>query len=255
MPFEFSSLADLGGQQLPWLAIAALCAGLVRGFAGFGAAMIFIPIASALIDPKAAVIVLFVIDGIATAPLLVPAARICRWSEIMPLIVGATMTVPLGVQALVLMDPVLLRWIICCAILLALAAMATGWRYSRLPSTPVTVGIGGMAGLTGGAASLSGPPIVLFWLGGQSAAPTVRANMIVFLGISTVITGAAYWWNGLFVAEQIARSALLVPIYAAAIWLGARCFRHASECLFRRLAFGLIAFAALGSLPIMDGFF
>ena len=255
MPFDFSALVGLGGPQLPWLALAALGAGLVRGFAGFGAAMIFIPVASALIDPKAAVILLFVIDGIATLPLLAPAVRICRWSEIMPLIVGATLTVPLGVQALVLMDPVLLRWIICGAILLAVAAMATGWRYSRRPSMPVTVGIGGMAGLTGGAASLSGPPVVLFWLGGQSAAPTVRANMIVFLGISTAIAGAAYWWNGLFTTEQIARSALLLPVYAAAIWLGAHSFRHASESLFRRLAFGLIAFAALGSLPVMDGIF
>ncbi|MCG8689630.1 MAG: sulfite exporter TauE/SafE family protein, partial [Minwuiales bacterium] len=145
MPFDFSALAGLGGPQLPWLALAALGAGLVRGFAGFGAAMIFIPVASALIDPKAAVILLFVIDGIATLPLLVPAVRICRWSEIMPLIVGATLSVPLGVQVLVRMDPVLLRWIICGAILLAVAVMATGWRYSRRPSMPVTVGIGGMA--------------------------------------------------------------------------------------------------------------
>jgi uncharacterized membrane protein YfcA len=90
---------------------------------------------------------------------------------------------------------------------------------------------------------------VLFWLGGQSAAATVRANIIVFFAITAVISGLTYWWNGLFSAHTLTLSVGLMPFYAGAVWLGARSFRHASEVLFRRLALALIVIIAIVSLP------
>lgn len=50
--------AVLGQPALPWLCAAALAAGMVYGFAGFGAALVFMPISVALIgqalfDPAA----------------------------------------------------------------------------------------------------------------------------------------------------------------------------------------------------------
>ena len=44
------------------LAAAALVAGLARGFSGFGAALVFVPLASALIGPKLASPILVLID-------------------------------------------------------------------------------------------------------------------------------------------------------------------------------------------------
>ncbi len=232
-----------------WVAAAAVLAALVRGFSGFGAAMIFVPVASAIYEPKVAVVVLFIVDGIVTFPLVFKAIRQCWWPDVTCLSAGAVLTIPVGVYVLLITDAQLLRWFISLSILGLVAVLATGWRYKRQPPRLACVGVGGLSGFAGGVANLYGPPMVLFWLGGQSGAVTVRANIIVFFAITAVVAGLTYWWNGLFLRRTLIVSIGLIPFYAAAVWLGARSFRHASEALFRRLALVLIAIIAVASLP------
>jgi uncharacterized membrane protein YfcA len=232
-----------------WVAAAAVLAALVRGFTGFGAAMVFIPVASALYDPKVAVVVLFLVDGAITFPLVFKAIYQCRWPDVTYLTVGAAFAVPLGVHVLLITDSVLLRWLISFSILVLIAMMASGWRYEKRPPIAACVGVGAVSGFAGGIANLYGPPIVLFWLGGQSSAASVRANIIVFFALVTVVSGLTYWWNGLFSTRVLTLSIGLMPLYAVAVWLGARSFRAASEVLFRWFALVLIVVIAVASLP------
>lgn len=232
-----------------WVAAAAVLAALVRGFTGFGAAMVFVPVASAIYEPKVAVVVLFIVDGIITLPLIFRAIHQCHWPDVMCLAVGAALTIPLGVHVLLVTDSELLRWLISLSILGLVTVMASGWRYKKHPPLFACVGVGGVSGFAGGVANLYGPPIVLFWLGGQSNAATVRANIIVFFAVIAVVSGLTYWWNGLFSARTLTLSIGLMPFYAAAVWLGARSFRLASEGMFRWLALALIAVIAVATLP------
>jgi uncharacterized protein len=211
--------------------------------------MVFIPVASAIYEPKVAVVVLFVVDGIVTFPLVFKAIHECRWPDVMCLAVGAAFAIPLGVHVLLITDSVLLRWLISLCILGLVAVMASGWRYQKRPPVLACVGVGGVSGFAGGIANLYGPPIVLFWLGGQSSAATVRANIIVFFAVISVVSGLTYWWNGLFSERTLTLSVGLIPFYAAAVWLGARSFHGTSDVLFRRLALALIAIIAVASLP------
>ena len=55
---------------IAWVFGAAFVAGLVRGFAGFGTAMIFLPIATQMLEPVWAVIVLILMDVIGPLPAL-----------------------------------------------------------------------------------------------------------------------------------------------------------------------------------------
>ena len=237
-------------ERFLWVAAAAVLAGLVRGFSGFGTAMVYVPVASALYEPKVAVVQLFVFDVVATLPLLVGAMRQCTWREIVPLLVGAVIGVPIGVQLLLVADPVLLRWFISITILLILGVMASGWRYQRTLSRPTTVAIGSLSGVSGGIAGLSGPPVILFWLGGQASAPIVRANILAFFGLMSVITGLTFWSNGLFTADIGRHSLLIIPAYAVALGLGALLFRGANEKTFRFIAFAICAAIAVVALPL-----
>jgi len=56
-------------------AFVALTAGLARGFSGFGAALIFMPLASAIAGPQTAAAVLVLIDLVFSVPLIVKAAQ------------------------------------------------------------------------------------------------------------------------------------------------------------------------------------
>lgn len=55
---------------------------LARGFSGFGAALIFIPLASAIVGPRIASAVLLVVDGVLTLGMIPPAFRMADRREV-----------------------------------------------------------------------------------------------------------------------------------------------------------------------------
>jgi len=67
-------------------------------------------------------------------------------------------------------DPVALRWGMVVVVLAVLGALDVGWHYHGRPLLIVTLGVGLLAGLLGGAVQIVGPPIILYWLGSASAA-------------------------------------------------------------------------------------
>lgn len=244
-------LTTLLGDPRYWGVIAAAAlAGLVRGFSGFGGAMVFMPVASLLFEPKLAAVWLLAADTIASLGMLPDAVRRCVWREVLPLAAGAIAAIPFGVYLLVVADADTIRWVICVVILIVVALMARGWRYSRRLSPAETLGTGALAGLSGGTTGLSGPPVVLLWLGGQGNAATVRANLVAFFFITAMAMAVAYWWKDLFTAESLNGAMLLVIAYWLPLWIGSHLFRRSSEQQFRIAALALCAFAALAGLPL-----
>jgi uncharacterized protein len=231
------------------IAIAAL-AGLVRGFSGFGAALMFIPLAGILYGPKVAVLALWVIDGIATAPFLPPHLRRAVWREVGPLLIGSTALLPLGVWVLAHTDPVPLRWAVCLMVLASTLALASGWRYRSAPTPAVSAAVGSVAGFTNGSVGIGGPPLVLFWLGGRADSALVRSNIFAYFAVTTVITLALYVWHGVFTLPILVLGLALLLPYAAALTPGDRLFRRATDSAFRRLALWLCVAAAVLGLPL-----
>lgn len=244
---------DVGPLQILAIASVGALAGLVRGFTGFGPALVFMPVAGAILGPATASPILFLVDSLVSLPVILPAFSRCRWRDVAPLSAGAALTVPIGVGILAGANPLILRWIISLAIVVAVAALASGWRYRGESSPPLAFGVGTVSGFIGGLANLYGPPIVLFWLGGQSQAPIVRANIFAYSGMMVVVAGTALWFNGLFGERVLMLAFALLPVYAIALWAGTRAFRHASDSLFRWIALVLCGVAALAGLPVWDG--
>lgn len=247
-------MPEILAEPAMWIVAAgALIAGLVRGFAGFGAGMIFIPVTAAAFDPRIAAGTLFIIDTIIIVPLVIRAANHVAWREIVPLGVGAMIAVPAGVAVLIRVDPVPIRWGLSAAILAAIAVLAGGWRYRGPERLPLSIAVGGLAGFLSGLAQLPAPPVLVYWLGRDTPAQRMRANAIIFFCFTTVVAGIAYAASGLFTAEVAARSVALLPVYGIAIFAGSRLFGSTSETTYRRIAYGLIAFVALATLPVFDG--
>lgn len=237
---------------LIWACAAALVAGATRGFSGFGGALIFVPLVSASFGPEVAAPVLLVVDTVLTVPILVRAVRQVVWREMAPLAIAAMLAAPVGVYALKQSDPVVLRWVLAALSLALLALLVSGWRYHRRPTTGASVAVGLVAGFFGGAAQMSGPAVVAYWLGGSTPAAQVRANLFGFFALATASSGVAYAWAGLFTVEVGTLSLVLGPLYAIGLFAGARAFRVASDAHYRRVAYGVIALAALVSLPLFD---
>ena len=232
----------------PWIAMATLLAGLVRGLVGFGGALILVPILSVILGPVVAVPVLNIVDGVTTLPLVPGAMRRCHWPEVLPLFLGAAALVPVGVHVLRVVDPVVLRHAMSAVILLLVVCLAAGVRYARSPGRAASAGVGALSGLMSGAVGLSGPPIVLFWLGGQADARAARANLIAYFALGSIAAIMTMAWAGLLTMPVLRLSIVLCPLYALGVLLGARGFRYASERMFRGFALVLIAIVAVTSL-------
>jgi uncharacterized membrane protein YfcA len=83
-------------KTLALLFLSVLVAGIARGFSGFGAALIFVPLASAFIGPKMANPILLVIDTICAASLLPAAATKADKRDVGAMSIGALIGVPAG---------------------------------------------------------------------------------------------------------------------------------------------------------------
>jgi uncharacterized protein len=239
--------AEAATPGFAWVVLGMVVAGIVRGLVGFGAAMILVPILAVVLGPTVAVPMLTVVDGLVTMPLFFAAAKRCHWREILPLTVAATAALPIGIAILIYVAPETLRIGISAVILGLVGVIASGWRYQGAPSLPLTLGVGATSGVLGGATGMIGPPVILFWLGGQNDAAQVRANINAFFGLIILITTVAYWIGGLFTARILAVSVVLAPVYGVAVWIGARGFRHTSDLAYRRFAFVLITAIAISS--------
>jgi uncharacterized protein len=192
------------------------------------------------------------IDLVCAFPLAIRAVPHCNPRKVIPISIAAAVAVPIGTWVLLVADPVILRWAIAGVVILLLGVLASGWRYHGRARLSATIGVGLLSGLGSGAVQIAGPPVILYWLGGAAQAAFVRANLMVYFTFIDVIGCVAYFREGLFTREVAVLSLLLGLPFIVAMVAGARSFRAASERAFRRVAYAIIAFSALLSLPVFD---
>ncbi|HZD92083.1 MAG TPA: sulfite exporter TauE/SafE family protein [Pseudolabrys sp.] len=232
--------------------VIALVSGLVRGFAGFGSALIYIPLISAIYGPRIAAPTLLLIDTLCALPFAIQAAPHCNVREVTAVSIAGALALPLGVMALLWVDALTLRWIISFLVLVALIALVAGWRYRGKPNIGVSLGAGALAGLGAGAVQIGAPPLLVFWLGGDNKAATVRANIMVYFIVQGTLSMALYAYNGLFDLRTLSLALLLGLPFAAALAAGAFRFHGSSDLLYRRVAYIVIGLAGIASMPMFD---
>jgi hypothetical protein len=183
---------------------AGFVAGLARSFSGFGAALIFMPVATAAVSAAIAAPLLLLVDGVLTLPLIPDALRRCERKDVVAVVAGALLGVPLGTLVLTRSEPTLLRWAVAVLVFALLAFLVWGWRLPPRPVGPRSVGVGLAAGVLSGAAQMGGPPIVAYWLGSDRPALIVRANVIAYFAASTLVAALTYSVGGLWTSQVLA---------------------------------------------------
>jgi uncharacterized membrane protein YfcA len=234
------------------ITVAALAGGLSRGFSGFGAALVFVPLASATVGPRAAIPVLALLETVSCLVFLPGAWRYAARREVGVMAAGAIVAVPLGSLILAHADPVALRWGLTVLVLAAVAVLASGWRYRGPERVPLTLGVGALGGIMSGAAMLGGVPPAVWWLGRSATARVLRASMNLYFALLTFAIVAAFAWRGLFGWQGVWLALAAGPAYGAGLWAGSALFGLASETTFRRAAYGLVLAAAVLGMPLWD---
>ncbi|MBI3196812.1 MAG: sulfite exporter TauE/SafE family protein [Rhodospirillales bacterium] len=223
---------------------------MVRGFAGFGAAMLMTPIFSALYGPAAGVALCLLLEIAVALPLLPAVLRLVDWRRIGLLLLAAAVGVPFGNFTLTQVEPEPMRWAISAIVLSAVVLLASGWRFRGQPRTATTLAAGASSGFLNGLSGMAGPPIAFYYLAGHDTAAHVRANLTTYFVFVDLAAIAMFASRGLIGWDTGVHGLLLAPAVMLGGVLGERLFPLASERFYRRLALALLVGVALGSLML-----
>lgn len=234
--------------RLALAAVAVLASALIRGYAGFGVALMMIPALTLLYGPLEAIAVTLVIGLAGQAQLLPWASRRVHWPELGPLAAGIGLAAPFGAWLLFATDPEIIRRAIGVLVIAISALLATGWTYGGRRSWPRSMVAGALCGFVTGASGMGAPLAAIYFLSADHGARTQRANIILAMFTLIVVLLVPFVWRGAVGPETLARALLVFPITLLGTWAGSRLFQIAPEAHYRRFALGLVIATGLAVL-------
>jgi uncharacterized membrane protein YfcA len=225
-----------------WAAIGVtLVAGVMRGFAGFGSAMLMAPIFAILFGSAEMVVTVVAIELIVSLQLFPQVRSHADWKTLTPMSTAACAAMPLGVWALASVDKGTIVTAVSAIIVGFVATMWSGWRYRGRRSAAASMAVGAVSGAMMATTSVGGPPVLLYLLSGDDPPAVNRANIVSYyfltqflLIVIVLATGVAGW-------DPLVRAVVLFPVMILGAWAGSRVFHGlASERLYRNVALAIL---------------
>lgn len=220
-------------------ALAAL-AGLTRGVTGFGGAIVLTAPLSLLVPPHQAIVTSLLLESVAAAAMLPAALRFARPRRLLPILLAAAATVPVGATVLANLDPALARRLIAAMVLAFSVLMLRGFRYRGTPRPLTSVAVGAASGVLTAATSVGGPPVILYLLSGPDPVITTRAHLTLFIIFISAVTLAYLGYVGIFSLSMGLLALTLAPFFLAGVGAGSLVFHRIDEARFRRIALAVL---------------
>ena len=156
---EFYSI-NLPDQNLLLLTILVISVGgILRGFMGFGPALLTIPILAFIYSPIEALVIHIIMEIPSTLFLMPNALKHSQKNDMLPMFIAMAITIPLGMYLVVLLDPQIIRRTISIIVLLLIGMLSYGWSFKRKIGLKTMIASGSAGGLVQGIAGMGGPPI------------------------------------------------------------------------------------------------
>ncbi|TDT77032.1 hypothetical protein BDE40_0307 [Litoreibacter halocynthiae] len=234
------------------LALGAASGGFINGLAGFGTALFALGFWLQIMPPAQAVSVVVIMSVIAglqgvwlvRASIMDQPRRLARFA--LPALVG----VPLGVAALSVLEPGILKLIIAGFLILygGFFTLRSSLPKLERPTPAIDMLVGFAGGVLGGAASLSGALPTMWcamrpWPKSETRAVLQPFNVIV-LGVTALVFAI----NGTYTGQTLTYIAMALPVTMIFAQIGISVFKRLTDDQFRRL---LIAMMLVSGLVLM----
>ncbi len=234
--------------QLGFVALGVFLGGITRGLAGFGFPLVSVTMLVTVFEPQRVVPVVVCLQIVAGALSLITMARQVDWSLVGHLTIGCCFGVPVGVWLLQVLPMDVFRISVGIFVVVAATTLGLGWRLSRRPGVGFQGGVGLISGVLHGAASMSGPPVVIAFLSMGLEPKVMRATLSFYFAVVGVIAIGVLGVNGLVMAATPVAAALLVPLLMLGIGLGSAVFRWSRGRGYRTIALVLLIIVGSGAV-------
>ena len=230
------------------IAVTVALAGFLRGYIGFGAALISVPVISLVLGPHLAIPIVTIMGLPSVLQLLPAAVRNCELPIVTPISLAIFVGAPVGTWVLVVIDPDLMKIVISLLVILMVGYLALGWKLDQKVPTSILLLSGFFGGLIQGAAGIGGPPVVAVALSRTGSPEQQRGNVLAVMTAIVLSSLVPLYYYGLITTQAVAIGLLLFPIYSITTWVGSRYFGGRGREYFRRAA--LIVLAIIGTTTL-----
>lgn len=230
-------------QELLLAGTIVFLATLVRGFTGFGGALIMVPLLALVWDIRGVIVVVGLLQAVTGGLLIRISRRLVDRPRLTRILVFSVVGLAAGTLLLASL-PVM--WI---ARILGLFTLVIGsWTILQLrgvrppavePHQAATAGVGLLAGTLHGLVGTSGPVVVPYLQRVLPSPGEFRATLLAYFFVLDVLRLAGYLPLGLITGEAAWRAAILLPLGLAGSLIGGRLHVRVRPQLFQ-LAVGAL---------------
>ncbi len=213
---------------------------------GSGYALIAMPILSTVLPVKAAIILVIVTVIILRSVTMYKVRKQFEWNTVLTTTFGSFLgTIP-GSYTLKVMPITYLQIFLGTVLLVATVLMGRQYSIKIKNKTLGRLGAGFLSGFFGSSTSISGPPIMIYFLNEKVDKDIMRANMIWFFGIGGVSLFLSNYLSGNVAAVTDWNILLsITPAMFLGIYLGEKFFMYLNQELFRKLSLLIICAGAV----------
>lgn len=223
-------------------------AGIIRGYSGFGFAMVAVTSMSLVLPPIQVVPIVLILEVLASIRLVPQVWRDIDWFSLRWLLIGSFFATPFGVYLLANIPATPMRISISLFILVAAILLIRGWAWKRMPGRPLILATGAACGMLNGAAAIGGPPVILFYLSSPAGVAVSRASIIAYFfgidGLSLVIVSI----QGLTTSKTLVTTAVCLFPLLIGIAIGSRMFIKVDKDSFRHHVLILLIILSIAGL-------
>jgi uncharacterized membrane protein YfcA len=229
--------------ELVFVALLALVAATTQSTIGFGAAVVFTPLATLAVGAQSAVVTSLIFGSVISAVVFTEYRPRAPVGPIVPLALAGILATPAGIWVLARADETTLRFLVGVVVLAGAITTLTGRTRPepRPEPLPATVGVGIVSGVMRGATSMGGPPVVLYmhWLGGNAV--TIRGRLFAYFLLFSLPGVPFAFLGGVIGGRELAQALVSLPAIGVGVVIGRYARPLVSEAWYRGLSMALLA--------------
>ena len=235
--------------EIVWMLSVIFAAAVLRGFSGFGFSLATVPLLAPVYGMRLTIPLILAIEFLNALPLLGRLKRAVDFRILLPLTIGAIISLPLGLLALSAASPAAVVPLMSVLVLISVALL---WR-----GPDMALGLGGsmfawptgiISGFLNGFAGMSGPPVILYMLSGATGTEAARSTMLAFFPLTALVTMAAGITTGVYSMPPPWLVLAALPISMIGTEVGIFLGRRTNPDRTRKFSLGLLALGAAASL-------
>lgn len=231
-------------------AVVVLLAAFFATVSGFGFALVATPLLTLFLDAKEAVVLVLLAGFVLRAITMIRNRRNFEWHTVLLVTFGSLLGIVPGSVALKVISIEQLEIFLGVILLAATFLMGRKIDFKITNKTIGRLAAGFLSGFFGSATSVSGPPLVLYFLNEKMDKDLMRANMIWCFGLNGTLMLIGSYLAGTMQYVAVEQGSVLYSMTALLLgwWLGEKLFYKLNQHLFRRLSLIIVCSGALGML-------